>query len=35
LARLLGTAMPSGASGRALTESLAAPKQTPAEVPAP
>jgi hypothetical protein len=35
LARLLGAAMPSGASQRVLTESLAAPKRMPAEPPAP
>ena len=35
LARLLGTAMPSGASQRVLTEALAAPKPIPAEPPAP
>ncbi len=35
MARLLGTAMPSGASQRVLTESLAAPKRVPAGPPAP
>jgi hypothetical protein len=35
LARLLGTAAPSGASQRVLTESLAAPKPATAEPPAP
>ncbi|MDA0204509.1 MAG: alkaline phosphatase family protein [Acidobacteria bacterium] len=35
LARLLGTAMPSGASQRVLTESLAASERTPAGPPAP
>jgi len=35
LARLLGTAMPSGASQRVLTESLAAPRRMPAGPPAP